>query len=286
MFLTHIDEDGNDSPAILIENATAANRAVNLPEFVNVPPGGLVEIAAPATEFYRLYDSASELTAKGEVEAAIVEWARALAWSPDDARCHNNIGDLLLRQGKLDEAASHFQRALDADPEIPDARDNLGLLLLYKGKIDEAITQFQRAIEINPRSTETRVNLGGAFLMRGEYKEALAQLREALRLEPDRAAALSNTAWILATCPDPRIRNGAQAVGLAERAARLSGGDDPAPLDILATAYAETGRFAEAVQTARRAVALATQRNNQPLAEALRTRTALYEAGQAFRETK
>lgn len=81
-------------------------------------------------------------------------------------------------------------------------------------------------------------------------------------------------------------RTGVQAVGLAERAARLSGPDDPAPLDILAAAYAEAGRFAEAIQTARRAAALATQRNIQPLADDLRARTSLYEAGQTFRETK
>ena len=118
--------------------------------------------------------------------------------------------------------------------------------------------------------------------MRGEYKAALAQLREALKLEPDRAAALRNMAWILATCPDPTVRNGPQAVGLAERAARLSAPDDPTLLDTLAAAYAEAGRFAEAVRTAERAAALATQ----PLAATLRARVALYEAGQAFREAR
>ena len=53
MFLTHLDEDGNDSPAILIENSTAANRAVNIPEFVNIPPDGLLKIDAPVTDYYR-----------------------------------------------------------------------------------------------------------------------------------------------------------------------------------------------------------------------------------------
>ena len=66
MFLTHIDENGQDSPAILIENATAANRAVNIPEFVNIPPDGMMKIDTPATEFYRLFDVAKELADKGQ----------------------------------------------------------------------------------------------------------------------------------------------------------------------------------------------------------------------------
>jgi hypothetical protein len=73
LFLTHIDENGKDSPAILVENATAANRGVNIPEFVNIPPDGLTKMDAPATEFYRLSDAAGELARKGDYAAAAVE---------------------------------------------------------------------------------------------------------------------------------------------------------------------------------------------------------------------
>jgi len=68
MYLTHLDQDGNDSPPILIENTTAANRAVNLPEFVNIPPDGLLRIDTPATDFYRLADGAFELTKKANIQ--------------------------------------------------------------------------------------------------------------------------------------------------------------------------------------------------------------------------
>jgi Tol biopolymer transport system component len=66
MFLTHLDEDGNDSPAILIDNATASNRAVNIPEFVNIPPDGLRKIDVPAVESYRFADNAMEKGAKDQ----------------------------------------------------------------------------------------------------------------------------------------------------------------------------------------------------------------------------
>jgi Flp pilus assembly protein TadD len=160
------------------------------------------------------------------------------------------------------------------------------VLLLQKGKVDEAIAQWQKALGMKPDYTEVRVNLGGAFVMQGRFTEAMTQWREALRLEPNRLPALTNLAWMLATCPDLRIRNGAQAVGLAERAVELAGRDDPMILDTLGAAYAEAGRFAEAIETTRRAAILAAQRNDQSLANELNTRLALYQTHKPFRDSK
>jgi tetratricopeptide (TPR) repeat protein len=284
MFLTHIDDEGNDSPAILIENATAANRAVNIPEFVNIPQDGMLKIDAPAAEFYRLYDRAWELTASGDARAAMAEWTRALALDPDDAKANNNFGALLLREGRLDEAVPHLRRALESNPGLLNARDNLGLALMNRGMIDEAIAQWQVILGINPGSVAALVNLGNAYLLQGKHKEALAQWREACRLEPDRIPILDNIAWMLATCPDPRVRNGAEAVKLAERAVELSRANDLVALDALGAAYAEVGRFAEAAEAARRALGLAARSDERPLIEALKGRIALYAANKPFRE--
>ena len=83
MFLTHLDEDGRDTPPILIENATAANRAVNIPEFVNIPPDGLQKIDVPAADFYRLFDEVVDLANKGEWEAAVDGWRKILTGTTD-----------------------------------------------------------------------------------------------------------------------------------------------------------------------------------------------------------
>ncbi len=282
MFLTHIDEDGNDSPAILIENATAANRAVNIPEFVNISGGAMAKIDAPATEFYRLYDSAWELTEKGQVEAALAEWRKALAVDPEDAKARNNFAGLLLRQGRLDEAAAEFRKVLDVNPRFTNALDNLGLVLLQRGRVEEAITEWRRSVEIDPKSVEAQANLGIAFVLQRRFKEAAAQWREALRLEPGRVPVLSNLAWLLATCPDGAVRNGGEAVGLAELAVKISGGRDGRALDILGAAYAEAGRFGEAVETTRRAIALAA--GDRELAGELERRVGLYREKRPFRE--
>src|SRR5208283_1630154 len=83
MFLTHLDAEGNDTPAILIENSTAANRAVNIPEFVNIPPDGLKEIRTPAVDVYKEIDRLAALEEKGQLEAAIAGWRKALETNPD-----------------------------------------------------------------------------------------------------------------------------------------------------------------------------------------------------------
>jgi tetratricopeptide (TPR) repeat protein len=286
MFLTHLDEGGQDSPAILIDNATAANRAVNIPEFVNIPPDGLLKIEVPAAEFYRVFDNALELAAKGQDEAAIAEWKKALELDPGDAKAHNNLGVLLLQKGRLDEAAGHFQSAVDASSEFGDAQSNLGIAMLQKGKVEEAVMHLQKASELSPGKVQIQYNLGAAFYLGGKVPEALAHWREGLRVDPDNAPLLRQTAWVLATSPQASVRNGAEAVELAERAVRASGGRDPAILDALAAAYAEAGRFPEAVQTTHRALALAIEQNLRPLAEGLKARMALYEANTPFRKTR
>ena len=280
MFLTHLDEQGNDSPAIFIENSTAANRAVNIPEFVNIPPDGMAKIDLPAAEFYRLFDLAAELAAKGQDEAAIAAWKKALEVNPDDPFANNNLGLHLMAKGQLDDAIPRFVKAVDLKPNYADAQNNLGVALLQKGRVDEAILHLHNAEELDHRKTQTYYNLGAAFYMQGRISEALAQWRTGLRVDPDDLPLLSQAAWVLATNPKASVRNGDEAVELATRAVKLSGAKDPAALDTLAAAYAEAGRFPDAVQTARQALALAPA----PLAEDLKARIALYEANRPFRE--
>jgi hypothetical protein len=139
MFLTHIDEDGNASPAILIDNATAANRAVNIPEFVNIPPDGMLKIDLPAAESYRLVDLASELTAKGQMDAAIAEWKKVLDLDPANAKAYTYIGEMLLWQGKTAESQNYLQRGRELDPGSAQVEIDLGIELSYREQFNAAI---------------------------------------------------------------------------------------------------------------------------------------------------
>ncbi len=160
------------------------------------------------------------------------------------------------------------------------------MALLQKGKVDEAVPHFQKALQIDPRQVQTYYNLGAALYLQGKVTEALGRWREGLRMDPDYLPILNQTAWVLATCPKASVRNGPEAVELAERAVKVSAGPDPVLLDMLAAAYAEVGRFREAVQTAYRALDLATQQNAQPLVEGLKARIALYKSNSPFRDTQ
>jgi tetratricopeptide (TPR) repeat protein len=154
MYLTHLDEEGNDSPAILIENATAANRAVNIPEFLNIPPGGLVKIDVPAAEFYRQYEHAYDLASKGENEEAIAEWKKVLEIDPGSAKANNNLGAVLSRVGRVDEAIAYFQKAVDLSPQLWGAQNDLAVALWEKGRLEEAIRHMERSLEISPVSAQ------------------------------------------------------------------------------------------------------------------------------------
>ena len=170
-------------------------------------------------------------------------------------------------------------------PNDADVHYNLGVALTNEGQLDEAVEQYRRALEIKPDYTVARQNLDAVLSRREEILYALTERREMLHTRPNDLALLNDTAWLLATDCDASIRNGTEAVELARRAAQLSGGREPAILGTLAAAYTEAGRFPEAVQTARKAIELAVQQSNRPLADALRARLGLYEAGKPFRQT-
>jgi tetratricopeptide (TPR) repeat protein len=390
MYLTHIDENGNDSPAILIENATAANRAVNIPEFVNIPADGLTKIDVPAVDFYSQFEIAFALSEKHNYAAAIPEWEKALQLDSDgageiDALAHVSLGialletghpdaavahfqkateiepgdatvfsclaTTLLRMGKPDQAIPSFQKAVQLDPRDPQLPGGLGLALAESGRIMEAIPWFQKAIELNPKdaagesnlamalssvgrqeeaiahlqraaelmpeepgyqgdlgaalagqgrveeaiphlekalqlapnSAEAHYYMGVADSMRGNVVEAISEWRKAIGIQPDNVPALNRLAQVLASSGQASLRNGAEAVELAQRATNLAGDREPTLLDTLAAAYAEAGRFPEAVETARRALDMAVERRDQRLAEGLRARLVQYEARTPFR---
>jgi tetratricopeptide (TPR) repeat protein len=110
MYLTHIDADGNDSPAILIDNATAANRAVNLPEFVNIAPDGLREVGGPAIDYYKRFNRALYLQKQNRLTEAIAAWRGVLELDPDDELARRNLALTLLLAGRRGEAGEVLRK--------------------------------------------------------------------------------------------------------------------------------------------------------------------------------
>ena len=226
------------------------------------------------------------LAGRGQIDEAIVQYHKVLDINRNDAEAHNNLGAVLSARGRMDEAITQYQKALEIKPDHAEAHNNLANALANCGRLDEAIVHYRKALEAKPDYAKAHGNLGVAQSRREEILKELAARRERLRAHPDDVAMLNETAWTLATNPNASIRNATEAVELAQRAAQLSGGREPAVLGTLAAAYAEAGQFPKAVEAAQQALALAASRNHAALADALRTRIKLYQSGSAYRETQ
>jgi tetratricopeptide (TPR) repeat protein len=273
LFLTHLDEQGNDTPAVLVENSTAANRAVNIPEFVNIPPDGLLKIDAPVTEYYRLIDVASEAMNKGEHEAAVPLLKQALAQSPGDAVVHNSYGSALAATGHLAEAVAQYRKATELGPEYPDAHNNLASALVQNGRPDEAIAEFRKALALKPDFAEAQSGLGGVLAQKGKVDEAIPHLLKAVELDPQNPMARTNLCLALSM-----VGRAQEAVPHAEQAVTLTNGQNPLVLDLLGRLYAQAGRLPEAIATTRQALEVASRANDQNLVRDLRARLSSYEA--------
>ena len=269
------------------------------------------------------YNLARCLVETGQLDDAIEHYEKALKINPADPETHNNLGVTLFGIGRVDDAIVHYQKALaiwpgyaaaacnlanalivrqlpgDLDDAIArysmclaqtpgqaEAQYNLASALLRKGRTDEAIEHLQKTLQLAPENADAHANLGSAFLAKGRPREAGAEYRNALRISPENVAALSNLAWLLATSSDPSLRNGPEAVQLAERADSASSRNDkhPTVLRILAAAYAEAGQFAEAKETAQHALEAANIEGNTTLAEALQGELALYDLGLPYHQ--
>ena len=222
---------------------------------------------------------------KGNIDEALAEYRRAIEIRPDDADSHNNYGSALRRLNQFDQAENEYRRALSLQPQYLDARLNLGSLLLQRGRTAEAITNLETARRLQPNDAVTHVTLGLALMKNGQPGEAAAELNRALQLAPDEVSALNSLAWLLATAGVDSVRDGKRAVRLAERANALTGNNNPAILHTLAAAYAEAGRFDEAMQTARRAMKLASRADNNAVYNAIRDELPLYELGLPYHQT-
>jgi tetratricopeptide (TPR) repeat protein len=239
-------------------------------------------LACTSDNFIAHNNLGDALLEKGSVGEAIIQFQKALQIQPNLAETHYNLGNALLQKGDMDEAIAHYQRALQIKPGYAKTHYNLGNALLQRGDIDEAIAHYQQALQVKHDYAEAHNNLGYALLQKGNVDEAIAHYQQALQIRPDYAKALNNLAWALAACPQASLRNGNKAVELAQRANQLAGNGNPDFLDTLAIAYADAGRFPEAVETARRALQLAEAQSSASLADAIRSQLELYQAGKPF----
>lgn len=188
--------------------------------------------------------------------------ARGRDWSlpcVEYAMAHNNLGAALLLRDRLEDAKAHFVEAIRVLPRATWARRNLAQTLFTAGRLDESAEEWRVILRIDPRNIPAHGFLGLVALARNQYGPAAEHYRVALGWAADDGYIRAQLAWILAACPDDRVRNGAEAVRVAKPLVQMAGPESARAYDVLAAAYAEVGDFDKALQLAGRAILLARE---------------------------
>jgi tetratricopeptide (TPR) repeat protein len=220
---------------------------------------------------------------QGRPDEAAAEAQRAIKLNADDASAWGALATASIHLGKLDDAAHAFEQVLRLTPDDMAARLELAGVLARVNRRDDAIKQLEEAARRAPSESLPHFRLGVLLQVAARLEDASVQYRQAIALDP-RSAARNNLAWILATARDAKLRNGAEAVRLAESVRAQLKTDPPEILDTLAAAYAEAGDFDRAVTTAQLAANNASQAGQTKVEEGIRSRLSLYATRQAYRE--
>ena len=207
---------------------------------------------------------------------------KALALDADSVLAHATLAGLYDDIGKFDQAVPHYNAVLSYRPADAMSQCNLAIDLVAVGRLPEAMPHYEMALKLLPNNAAFHYYHGAAFLRSSHLPEGMAELRESLRLDPNYLAALNDLAWLLSTHPDQNVRNGKEAVQLAEQACQITGGKNARALCSLDAAYAEAGRFPEAIAAAEKARALFQAMGAAGFVNKTDARLLLYRANRPF----
>jgi len=220
---------------------------------------------------------------QGEYDRAIADYNQALKINPKDSDAYYNRGNAYRTKGNHEQAVADYSESLRLHPNFALAYNSRGTAYHELKEYKRAVADFTTAIRLNPRLVRAYENRGLSLEKTGEYEKAQTDYYEAIKLNPKSSNAHNNLAWLLATCGKSRVRDGNKAVSYGIRACELSGWRDPFCLGTLAAAYAEAGKFADAVKWQTRAFDFADV-YGKSAAERARERLKLYEAHKPFHE--
>ena len=199
LFLTHIDEEGHSTPAVLLSHFTGPDRAANIPEFVNTDHSAIKVIREKFLDDFSYVRAADEAERAGDHDAAVLKYREALELNPNNVEAHQRLGFLLYHVKKMrTEGLAHSREALRLYPRDVRAHCDLGMALFNEGEFDRAIAHLSEALSLMPHQpdlepvynpADVHSILGLALLSTRQLKEATDHLSYALRLDPHNARA-------------------------------------------------------------------------------------------------
>ena len=239
MFLTHIDENGVDTPPILIPNSTAANRAVNIPEFLNNTPDAILSIKTPTQESYRYFRKGLAFVHSRNYHEALAEFEKSLQLNPYYGKAYGNIANVLSILGRNEQALTNYYKSIELEPDNGVIHRNLGVLLVRLGKIDEAIEHYEKALQVWPNLTDTRCALSDLLIRKGRLTESIEHLDRVLRTETEPhitvvAHRLLGIAFVRSQKLDQAVKHYTEALKIKPELVNLHG-------DIFADVHSDFG---------------------------------------------
>ena len=213
----------------------------------------------------------------GHHEQAFDLWSKILQLNPNLAVAYNNRGQAYYQLGDLDRAAQDWSQALQISPQWAEVRNNIDVVQRMIKKIDQTVVQLLKALQSQPDDPTLHVQLALTYYQRGRFDMAIQHWRQALHYKPDWPEACMGLAMVLATVPEVKLRQPAEALRLAQKAAELTQFERPDILNTLSIAHAAAGNYTEAINFAEKALPLAVSEGNEKLAESLRQNLKLFQ---------
>ncbi|MBN1764363.1 MAG: sulfatase-like hydrolase/transferase [Sedimentisphaerales bacterium] len=221
----------------------------------------------------------------GQFDQAVNYFEKALEIGSEDYAVYNNLAMALIRLNDIDQAIDYLNKAVAVNPQrCFEAHCNLGRLYSKQAKLDLAITHWEHAISMNSEVPLVHHNLAEAYMQKHNLTKAVEHWKITIALQPGHADALNNLAWSMAAYPEEEFYNPKTAVQLARRALETVKGDPPHLLDTLAIAYAASGNFTEAIDTAKKAYNSAVSLKQDQLAREINSRLLGYQEGIPYQE--
>ncbi|TNC81204.1 MAG: hypothetical protein C9356_10065 [Oleiphilus sp.] len=275
LFLTHIDEDGNSTPPVVLDRFTGEDRAANIPEFVPVPANTIAQIDEQFLDAYSFLRAGMANERTGNYADAVESYKKGLEAEPENVEILNSMGFSLFQLGKSNEAVASLEKALAIDPKHYKAHNNMALASIDMGELELAEIHYRESLAIEPQASIYN-DLGYVLELQGMTEDAVEAYRQALELDPDSATSHYNLATHLArqndyrdaeahlraalkTRQDAKVYTGLGAVlwqqGKADEAVqnlRLAVKENPkhaAAADTLGKILLEQGKFEQAAST-------------------------------------
>jgi tetratricopeptide (TPR) repeat protein len=222
---------------------------------------------------------------KGEVDRALADLDQAIKLDPKIPQAYFQRGRVRIMKGDYDLALADFDRAIALAPSLAFLYVERGETWQDKNDLTRALADFDKAIELDHTSSIAFAKRGYVYQLKGDYDRARKDFDVAIGHDPQDPWAQNSRAWFLATCPDPKFRNGAEALKSASIACEQTASKDPEYLDTLAAAHAESGDFDAAVRVEQKAIELVPTAE-KPARDEYQSRLVLYRKKTPYRESK